>query len=50
MFNRVKQKIYALEVVLDALLNVLHNKGLVTRNDIQIEILKSEQRKEQNSE
>lgn len=42
MFNKVKQKIYALEVVIDALLSVLHKKGLVTRQDIQIEILRSE--------
>lgn len=43
MFNRLKQKVYTLEVVIDALLTVLHKKDIVTREDIQIQILKNEE-------
>ncbi len=49
MFRRYKQlleTIYMMEVVLDALLQVLHDRDIVTRSDMQIQILKQEQKKE----
>lgn len=39
MFRKIRDKIITIEVVLDALVTILHKKRVVTRDEIQAEIL-----------
>ena len=46
MFSRIKERLITIEVVLDALLSLLHRKELVTKSEMQIEILARAQEEE----
>lgn len=39
IFRKIREKIITIEVVLDALVTILHKKRVVTRDEIQQEIL-----------
>lgn len=39
MFWKIKEKIVTVEIILDALITILHKKNVVTRDEIQREIL-----------
>lgn len=39
MFKKIKDRLLTMEVVLDALIELLHKKDIVHRNEIQLEIL-----------
>lgn len=47
LFNRDSdERIYKLEVILGAILELLDRKGIITRGDIQLEILREEEDEE----
>lgn len=42
LYKKLREKIYTLEVVIDAVLIILNNKDIVTRKEIQDQIFKTE--------
>lgn len=46
MFRRIRRRVFNLERVLSALISLLHERDIVKRDEIQLEILAQASRKE----
>jgi hypothetical protein len=46
MFKKDRQELYAVSIVMDAIIALMEERGVMTKNDIRIQILKAEQEAE----
>lgn len=50
MFNKIKERLLTLEVVVDAVISLLDKKDVLTRSEVQAEILARAQEEEEEDE